>query len=202
MTAGNHRVGTASFSNVVDTTRLQALTMTVLQRRITTFDRLTAQIGACGDANTGPIQDGMIAFRAGAWSPPEETLIRAVAADPRLPAMHANIRLEDAEGRFIGTPDGYFTDAGVVVQVHSREFHTGEDENGQDRWGVTVRRDTEYQTHGLVVVQVIPEALDADLPGFLDRLALVLAAHRGRGPRGVRVRARNSTPGAAARLPA
>lgn len=180
----------------VPASRLKMATMTVLQKRLTSLDRLTAEIGAKSDPLTGPLQDGMLAFRSGAWSPPEEELIKAVAAEPGLPEMLANVVLEDAEGRFIGIPDGYFVDAGVAVQVHSREFHRGPDENGRDRWASTVERDAGYQAYGIVVVPVVPETLDANMKGFLANLRLILAAHAGRGPKNIRVRPAPSAPAA------
>ena len=174
----------------VPESRLKMVTMTMLQRRLTTLDRLEVAVAAQGDALTGPIQDAMLAFRAGAWSPAEETLIKAVASDPGLPFMHANITLEDDQKRHIGIPDGYFEDSGVAVQVHSRLFHTGEDENGRDRWVTTIVRDVDYQAHGIVVVPVAPETLDSDIQGFLGSLRRIVAAHAGRGPKHVRIRPR------------
>ena len=170
--------------------QLKLLTMTVLQRRRTTLARLEAEIAALGDANTGPLQDGMLGFRKGAWSPPEETLVAAVAADDRFPPMLANPLLDDLEGRLVGRPDGYFPDAGVVVQVHSRAFHTGKSDDGRDRWATTLVRDADYQTYGLVVVPVAPETLDNDLPSFLSTLLLILEAHRGQGAGRVLVQVR------------
>lgn len=176
----------------VPRSRLKLLTMTLLQRRRTTVERLVDEIGVLGDATTGLIQEGMLAFRSGAWSPPEETLINAIKADGRFPEMAANPQLEDIHGNFIGTPDGYFPDSGVVLQVHSREFHTGTDDDGGDRWAKTLVRDSDYARHGLIVAPVAPETLDADLGGYLTTLLLILDAHRGRGPKHVRIRQRSS----------
>jgi len=178
----------AAVRREVTDSRLKMITMTLLQRRRTTLERLADEIGVHGDANTGPVQDGMLAFTAGAWSPPEEVLINAIRADGRFPTMDANPVLERTDGRFIGTPDGYFADSGVIVQVHSKRFHTGEEPSGEDRFARTLARDTDYQAYGLVVVGVAPETLDHDLPGFLSNLLLIIAAHEGRGPKHVRIR--------------
>ncbi|MFT3877391.1 MAG: hypothetical protein QM708_13360 [Propioniciclava sp.] len=60
--------------------------------------------------------------------------------------MLANPTLTTTDGRRIGIPDGYFPDAGVVVQVHSRVFHDGVDADGHDRLAVTLERDLVYQS--------------------------------------------------------
>lgn len=162
-------------------------TIAALQRRLTTLDRLDAEVTASGWIGLGAVTDGCAAFRRGAWSLPEATLGTLVAEDPRFPRMLPNPRLEDESGVLIGRPDGYFEEEGVVVQVHSRAFHDGEAPDGRDRWNATVQADNRYTAVGLAVIGVTPTALAESPTRFLDELAATLVTHRGRAPKGVRV---------------
>lgn len=167
---------------------LTGWTMTALQKKLTLPDRVDAEVTASGWLGLGAITRGCTAFRRGAWSVPEATLIQLVEEDERFPRMLANPRLEDAvTHQFVGIPDGYFPEEGVAVQVHSRQFHEGEDEDGHDRWASTVETDNTYAPYGIPVVGVVPKTLVTVPDRFLDNLAATLAAHRGREPRRVRV---------------
>src|SRR5690606_25256309 len=83
-------------------------------------------------------------------------------------------RLETAEGQLIGTPDGYFEEAGVAVQVHSRTHHQGIDDQGQDRWGRTVEKDSDFVAVGVRVIGVTPWTLYSRPGWFLARLRKVV----------------------------
>lgn len=169
--AGRHRELTAS--------ELRGLTIAVLQRRLTTPNRLIAELEAGGTLGVTGVRQGLIAYREGAWSVPEATLAEVVAGHPDLPVMLANPTLVDAAGAVIGVPDGYFPDAGVVVQLHSRAYHDGVADDGTDRWTTTVEGDLRYPEHGLVVVPVTPETLRDSVPAFLASLAAILAQRDG-----------------------
>ena len=170
------------------TTELRALTISILQRRLSTPDRIGAELERNGVDGTGAISEGVTAYRQGAWSMPESTLITAVREARDLPEMLSNAVLETSDGTWIGRPDGYFVDAGVVVQVHSKTYHSGTDERGHDRWSTTVEKDNVYTRHELVVVPVTPETLDLRLDKFISELTSIVDARRGKAPVGVRVR--------------
>lgn len=161
---------------------LEALTLSALQRRLTTPDRLDDTLVLRGPQGVGGVARGLLAFRRGAWSVPEAILADAVAHRRDLPVMLANPVLTTRAGVRIGIPDGYFVEAGVAVQVHSRTYHSGPDGRGRNRWEATVERDQEYQRHGIVVVPVTPATLRDGLSGFLDSLAAVVRQHSGRRP--------------------
>lgn len=161
--------------------------ISVLQRRMTSPDRLDAEITASGWVNLGALSAGCAAFRRGAWSRPEAAVWRLVEDAEDLPYMFANPQLLDAGGRLIGVPDGYFADEGVVVQVHSRQFHDGLAPDGTDQWASTVESDTRFARHGLVVVGVTPATLTERPDRFVASLSATLAANHGRAPRGVHI---------------
>lgn len=153
---------------------LKGLTLAVLQRRLSTDDRLATEIEGGWNAAVPGIREGVLAHRAGAWSVPEAALQAAVERCADLPPMLANPRRETLAGEFIGVPDGFFPDAGVVVQVHSRAHHDGVDVDGHDQWAATVERDNEYTCRGLVVVPVTPETIRDRLDAYLEGLVTIV----------------------------
>lgn len=165
---------------------LRATTLAALQQRRTTADRVAHELEKT-KRSSGGVLDGVVAFRGGAWSVPEAVLADGVRRHRRLPVMVANPRLVDADGRRIGTPDGWFPESGVAVQVHSRQFHEGTDAEGRDRWSATLAGDVDYTRHGITVVPVAPATLSDDLDAFLDKLADIVARLAGRAPQGVRM---------------
>lgn len=161
---------------------LRALALSTLQAGLTTADRLEDELEDARPYGGRPLRDAVQAFRDGAWSLPEELLADAVRRCPELPPMLANPTLRTPDGELIGRPDGWFPDAGVAVQVHSRAHHSGLDPDGQDRWVATVERDNEYQRHGIVVVPLTPATLERDAAGFVASLVETVRAHGGRPP--------------------
>lgn len=168
---------------------LRACTLAILQGRRSLPDRIAHEVARTRMASAGGIVEGVLAYRQGAWSLPEALFADAVRRCSTLPTMLANPVLATSDGRRIGTPDGYFPDAGVVVQVHSRAFHDGVDAQGNDRLADTFEKDLVYQRYGLAVVPVSPRTLADDMAGFLDVLATVVLPRMGQAPADVVVAA-------------
>lgn len=159
--------------------QLQGITTAILQQLRTTADRLSHEIEFGVPNATGGIVEAVVAFRRGSWSVPEAQLDEVVRADPDLPAMLLNPTLINASGARIGIPDGYLPDAGVIVQVHSDEFHTGRDANGRSRLASTLETDLDYKTYDLAVVQVGPTTLRDSPQAFLKKLVAVVTPRMG-----------------------
>jgi hypothetical protein len=100
----------------------------------------------------------------GAWSVPEADLARIVHASGTLPAMWANPQLWIG-GRRLPTPDGWFDDVALAVQVHSRKYHAGELD-----WEATVAADAVFVEHGVPVLAVTPSQIARDPDGVLGRI--------------------------------
>ena len=140
---------------------------------------MRAELRAGPRNHTKALRLGIDDFAHGAWSMPEAWLTRVVGRSG-LPPMLNNPDLLTPDGSFIGAPDGYFTSAGVAVQVHSREFHSGEDAHGADRWAATVEHDADYAAHGILVVGVVPTTLRDAPDRFLRRLSSAVSSQAGR----------------------
>lgn len=158
---------------------LRGVAMAILQNRRTSADRLASEIQYGRPNATGGMVEAVVDFRRGSWSVAEAELAVLVREHPDLPRMVQNPRLVTAGGKRIGTPDGYFPDAGVVVQVHSRKYHDGFTDTGGDKFASTMEKDLDYQTFGIVVVPVAPTTL-RDTPGtFIGKLASVVLPRLG-----------------------
>lgn len=161
---------------------LQALTISALQRGLTAPDAVERELISSNHQRILAIGDAVRAFRAGAWSVPEKRLAELVASSETLPAMLTNPRLATLDGRFVGRPDAYFDDAGVAVQVHSRQFHEGFAADGRDLWAATVEKDNRLREFGVVVVGVTPTTLVEGPGAFVAQLEHIVRMNAGRPP--------------------
>jgi hypothetical protein len=155
----------------------EALTISSLQRLLTTPARLAAELAGGRRNGSAAVRAGLAEFRRGAWSPAEVALRRCLAARPW--RFVTNVRLLDDEGRYVGTPDAYLPDAGLVVQVHSRRYHSGRDDAGHDLWQQTVEADSRYAAVGIVPIGVAPSTLTSAPGRFLATLDAAVAARAG-----------------------
>jgi hypothetical protein len=159
---------------------LQAATISALQRRLTLPTHVEEELSRHRRSAVAPIRAGLAHFVKGAWSLPEAALARLLEADPGLPRFVMNKELWTVDGDRIGCPDGYFPEAGVALQVHSRTYHSGIDESGRDRWTATVEKDSSLAEHGVVVVPLSPSSIDRRPSQVLGRIRRALAANSGR----------------------
>lgn len=160
---------------------LQALTLAALQQRRTTPARVDAELEAAPRRGTAAVRRAVELFERGSWSMPEANLAELVAADGALPPMVQNIPLRSPDGStLLGVPDGFFPDAGVAVQVHSRQFHSGYDEDGTDLWSMTVEDDGVYAEHDVICIGVTPRSIHRRPERTLARIRTVVLRNLGR----------------------
>ncbi len=86
------------------------------------------------------------------------------------PPSHWNTRLFDCSGTYLGCPDAWWDDVGLVWEIDSFDFHFRR--AGYQR---TVDRNTRYTTAGIIVVQTLPSQLQSDPAAVIADLE---AAHR------------------------
>ncbi|WP_134773194.1 hypothetical protein [Ornithinimicrobium flavum] len=170
------------------------LAIATLQRGLGAPEALEAELWQRPVALVGGLRQGLAAFRDGAWSRPEATLRRIVAATPGLAELYTNCRLETPDGDLIAIPDGYLAAAGTAIQVHSRTYHQGPDREFGDRWARTVERDSAMVARGVRVVQVSPWTLYRRPQFFVRQLLEAVAHGLACPPPPVRVRTRDGRP--------
>ncbi|WP_244199996.1 hypothetical protein [Amycolatopsis thailandensis] len=93
------------------------------------------------------------------------------------PPSHWNAELFDVSGKYLGRPDAWWDDVGLIWEIDSFDFHFHR--AGYQR---TVDRNTRYATSGLIVVQTLPSQLLNDPAGVVADLeaAWRIAASRPR----------------------
>ena len=160
-----------------DGATLRALTISALQRRLTTVARLTTELANAPRNGTAWIRRGLADFRTGYWSVAEAVLGTILGDERQKLRALFNHSLSTPDGRFIGVPDAYLPDHGIVILVHSMRYHDGLDAAGKDRWEATVEADGGYTEHGLTTIGVAPTALRDHPDRFLRRLDAVVALH-------------------------
>jgi hypothetical protein len=70
-----------------------------------------------------------------------------------------------ANGVRLPTPDGWFDEVGLAVQVHSKRYHAGELD-----WEKTVSADGVYAEHGIGLVAVTPRQIANRPDAVLTRI--------------------------------
>ncbi|MFC3450098.1 hypothetical protein [Amycolatopsis speibonae] len=83
-----------------------------------------------------------------------ESRAKVLSQRLKTPPSHWNAELFDTSGRYLGRPDAWWDDVGMVWEIDSFDFHFRR--AGYQR---TVDRNTRYATSGIVVVQTLPSQL-------------------------------------------
>ncbi|MFK0255680.1 hypothetical protein [Streptomyces sp. NPDC090445] len=113
---------------------------------------------------------------AGVRSPAEARAREALAAtDPDFPGPLWNARLYTPDGAFLASPDAYWPDEGVALEIDSAEYHYT-----RDAWQATLRRRLRLESHGILVISATPSMI-RDTPHEVTRALrtlLTLAATR------------------------
>ncbi|MFD9337679.1 hypothetical protein ACFWBF_25245 [Streptomyces sp. NPDC060028] len=68
-----------------------------------------------------------------------------------LPTPLWNARLHTPDGVFLASPDAYWPDEGVALEIDSAEYHYT-----RDAWHATLRRRLRLESHGILVVSATP----------------------------------------------
>jgi hypothetical protein len=127
------------------------------------------------------VNDAIRALAAGVRSAAEAQLRRAWL-ESGLDEPLWNRPLFDRSGRFIAQPDAYVPDAGVAVEVDSKEHHLLPAD-----WAETMARHGRMSEHGLVVLHVPPSRIDRDAPAMMREISTTVKVHSGRQLPDIRV---------------
>ncbi|MFJ4774853.1 hypothetical protein [Streptomyces sp. NPDC088762] len=71
-----------------------------------------------------------------------------------LPTPLWNARLHTPDGTFLASPDAYWPDEGVALEIDSAEYHYT-----RDAWHATLRRRLRLESHGILVVSATPSMI-------------------------------------------
>ncbi|MFD5145587.1 hypothetical protein [Streptomyces sp. NPDC058401] len=71
-----------------------------------------------------------------------------------LPTPLWNARLHTPDGTFLASPDAYWPDEGVALEIDSAEYHYT-----RDSWHATLHRRLRLESHGILVVSATPSMM-------------------------------------------
>lgn len=131
----------------------RAVVIEAAQRGLVTLEELRHELEAGPRQGSSALRASLAEAEQHAWSVPEADLAGLVRASAKLPEMWANPTLH-AGGTPLPTPDGWFDDVALAVQVHSRQFRAGELE-----WEKSVSGDGAFAEHGIPLVAVTPRQI-------------------------------------------
>ncbi|MEU3721834.1 hypothetical protein [Streptomyces sp. NPDC031705] len=83
-----------------------------------------------------------------------EARARDALAGTGLPTPLWNARLYTPDGTFLASPDAYWPDEGVALEIDSAEYHYT-----RDAWHATLRRRLRLEAHGILVVSATPSMI-------------------------------------------
>jgi hypothetical protein len=127
-----------------------------VQRGTCTVGQLTEEL------NAGPVRDSALLrtvlseVGAGIRSAPEAEL-RELIKQAGLPVPMFNPRLYLPNGTFLGSPDVWWPEAGLAVEVDSKRWHLSPDD-----WERTMDRHSRFGEHAIVTLHFTPHMLRAD----------------------------------------
>lgn len=87
-----------------------------------------------------------------------------------LPTPLWNARLYAPDGTFLASPDAYWPDEGVALEIDSVEYHYT-----RDAWQATLRRRLRLESHGILVVSATPSMIRDSPAEVLAALRALLA---------------------------
>ncbi|THA37167.1 hypothetical protein [Streptomyces sp. A1547] len=104
-----------------------------------------------------------------------EALARDTLTATDLPTPLWNARLYTPDGSFLASPDAYWPDEGVALEIDSAEYHYT-----RDAWHATLLRRLRLESHGILVVSATPSMIRDTPPQVIAavRTLLALAATR------------------------
>jgi hypothetical protein len=152
----------------------RAIVIEAVQRRVVPVAQLRHELEAGPRAGSRQVRGAIDAAEAGAWSVPEAELLDLLSGSRILPMAWGNPALASESGERLPTPDVWFDDVGLAVQVHSRLYHARDAD-----WETTVSGDSLLGEHGVVVIGVTPVSL-ADPKTVLHRIERAYLAVRER----------------------
>ncbi|HEY5515920.1 MAG TPA: hypothetical protein VIK12_06920 [Pengzhenrongella sp.] len=162
-----------------------AIVIEALQRGLVRPQDLDHELGAGAQRGSSILRRAMATARTGAWSVAEVDLLDLLATSRVLPPAWPNPELRAPDGVALPSPDAWFDDVGLAVQVHSAQHHSSPAD-----WDRTVRVDSIFAEYGISRLAVTPHDVQTNGQGVLDRIERAHAARVGQRRPAVSMKAR------------
>lgn len=155
---------------------VRAVVAGAVQRRRTTVERLELELAEGHSAGSALVRRALREVADGVRSAPEAELRALFRRSRVLPAARWNCRLL-LHGQWLGDPDAYFEEAGLVVESESRQWHLSPAD-----WEATLARHDRLAATGLHVLHLSPQRRQRDPDGVLALVERAYAAGLRTGP--------------------
>jgi hypothetical protein len=134
----------------------RAVIAAAVQHGACTIGQLTEELNAGPARGSALLRSVLSEVGAGVRSAPEAEL-RGLIKRAGLPPPMFNPRLYLPDGTCLGSPDAWWAEAGVAVEVDSKRWHLSPDD-----WERTMGRHTRFGAHAIVTLHFTPHKLRAD----------------------------------------
>jgi len=162
-----------------DARAVTAPVASAVQRGRCTVQELAAELRAGPKQGSAALRAALAEVAEGIRSVTEADLRRLVKTSG-LPEPMYNPTLFVGE-EFLASPDAWWPDAGVAVEVDSREWHLSPAD-----WERTQVRHARMSAHGIIVLHYAPRRIRSNSAYVVDEIGKALQAGRGRGPLPIR----------------
>jgi hypothetical protein len=153
--------------------QLRALVADAVQQRRCELKLLHAELACAPRRGSAWLRKALIEVMGGIRSGAEGNfgdLVRRCG----LPVPMYNARLYAGQ-ILLAVADAWWADAGVAVEVDSREWHLS-----PDGWERTMQRHARMSAHGIIVLHFPPSRIRSDQPGVVAEIKAALTAGRAR----------------------
>jgi hypothetical protein len=137
-----------------DVRTARAVMTEAVQRRFTSLALLEDELRRAGRSRTATARKVWRELLDGVRSSPEAELRALTESSAVLPRVQWNAPLVGPDGISLPTPDGWIGEAGIALEVDSREYHSEPDD-----WAKTLRRHNVLTTYGVLVLHVTPREI-------------------------------------------
>ena len=157
-----------------DLDAVRAIAAEVIQRGVCSVAALADELRACSTRGSALPRRVIREISAGVRSV-AEARTRALILGAGLPRPEWNVLLRTPAGRMIASPDAYWAELGVALEIDSLEWHLS-----PEQYQRTQARQRGMARFGIVVVPVTPGAIGDRPDEFLGELSDTLAQAVGR----------------------
>jgi very-short-patch-repair endonuclease len=164
---------------------VRAVVADSVQRRLCKLDVLTREVAQVPVRYSGWLRRALAEVADGVRSVAEGDL-RTLIRTAELPSPVFNARLYVGR-RLLAVADAWWPDAGVAVEVDSREWHLSPED-----WQRTLRRHASMSAHGIIVLHVTPQQIRTEAGRVAADIKTALQSGRARPMTGVRTLAASS----------
>lgn len=165
--------------SLADIGPVRAVVAAAVQRGACTVGGLAEELTAGPVRGSALLRQVLAEVTEGVRSTAEGELKDLVKAESLPPPMF-NAKLYDADA-FVAMPDAWWPDAGVAVEVDSREWHLSPHD-----WQRTMTRHTTMSARGIIVLHFTPRQVRDEPGSVVSAIRSALDAGRARPPLGIR----------------